>query len=113
MKKSLLIGLSLVASLGVASVGCKKRNMNVCISTDKASAQVDETITVSNCGDELPSMASPSIDWGDGSVRTDGITGTHSYSDEGTYTIKLYVNDEPASDKVDDASKVEVSVTIN
>lgn len=93
---------------------CKKSggNANVCITVDKTSAKVNETVTVSACGDEAPSQVTVQLDWGDGSSKTSGKTGTHQYTKTGTFNIELYVNGDAASSKVD-AANVKKSITIN
>jgi hypothetical protein len=92
--------------------GGRRRNLNLCISLDKATATVNEPVTVSSCGDEVPPVGSPEIDWSDGSPKTAGQTGSHQYAAAGTYTIQLYVLGAPAADRVEDDSLVKRTISI-
>ena len=92
----------------------RRPTRDACINVDKNTAAVAETITISNCGSELPAQyVSPTIDWGDG-TETTGQTGTHSYSTSGSYTISLMLNGDLASNVLDDAdeSKVKHVITV-
>jgi len=91
---------------------CGKGNMNVCIEPNKTVARVGDLIKVTNCGDDLPGGVDVELDWGDGSSRAEGATGEHTYVTSGTYTIKLYVNGDPASERIE-KDKVEKKITIN
>lgn len=111
--KNLVVALLVI--IGATScVKQSRRNGNACISLDKSLVNTLEVVTVSNCGDELPTnFIDLSIDWGDGNV-TAGQVGTHSYSTSGTYTIKLMFNGEfsaEVSGNVDE-SKVQHTITV-
>jgi len=60
------------------------------------SAKAGETITTdaSNSKDPDGDNITYEWDWGDGSPKTSGITGTHAYSKAMYYTIRLTVEDE-------------------
>jgi hypothetical protein len=104
---SIILALALLVS-------CKKQqDINACMSLDKATATVNELVTASNCGDELPSMVTITIDWGDGTTATSGQTGTHKYTLTGTFTIKLMANGSPLSEKIGTTDGVEKTITIN
>lgn len=87
---------------------------DACISAVKTTAATNETITISNCGDELPSQyVSTSLDWGDG-TKTNGQTGTHAYTAAGTYSIRLLLNGDYAADVAEvDEAKVKIQITVN
>jgi plastocyanin len=89
------------------------RGNNACIEPDKYTAAVNDVITVTNCGEALPSQVTMTLDWGDGSKATSGATGTHKYSKAGTFTIKLMANGSPASEKIGSSEKIERAITIN
>ena len=56
------------------------------------------------------SITSYNWDFGDGSISTQGPTTTHSYSNPGTYTVRLTVSDGRTSDSI--PKTVSISVTI-
>jgi hypothetical protein len=112
MKKIIL----LVAISFVVISSCKKeygQRGDACISANKTTAAISETITISNCGDELPSQyVEAELNWGDGTI-TKGQTGSHSYSSTGTFTIKLLLNGDDATAVADvDPAKVKIDVII-
>jgi len=99
MRKIILASL-LLASI---NVGCSKYGQRgtACISADKTTVVLNETVTISNCGDELPSdMVDVTIDWGDGTIDN-GQVGSHAYSAAGTYEIRLMLNGDYAADVAD------------
>ena len=102
----------MIVLLACMFFSCGKGNMNVCIELNKTVARVGDLIKVTNCGDDLPGGIDVELDWGDGTSRTDGATGDHTYVTAGAYTIKLYVNGNPASDRIEE-DKVEKKITIN
>lgn len=112
MKKIVLIIL-----ISISVSGCKKErgrgNSNPCISADKTTMSVNQTISISNCGSELPTQyVAAEINWGDGS-KSSGQTGSHTYNATGTYSIKLMMNGEWAANAVDaDPSKVKIDVIV-
>lgn len=111
-KMSLIIAISFVI---ISS--CKKdygERSDSCISANKTTAAVSETIAISNCGDELPSQyVEAELEWGDGTI-TKGQTGTHTYNTTGTYNIRLLLNGDYAADVTEvDESKVKIQITIN
>lgn len=114
MKKIILI---IAISIAVVS-SCKKKDFgqrgNACISANKISVASNEQITISNCGDELPSSrVETQLDWGDGTI-TDGQTGTHTYDTTGTYNIRLFLNGAYAADVTEvEESKVNIQITVN
>lgn len=106
----LAISISLISS-------CQKdygKRGNACLSTDKISVAPLEEITISSCGDEIPTnYVQTQLDWGDG-TKTEGQTGTHSYSASGTYNIRLLLNGDYAADVTDvEESKVKIQITVN
>lgn len=110
MKTITVVVLSI--ALG-AILSCRKPgDIDGCISVDKDSANVNEVITVSNCGESLPSRVTITLNWGDGSKETSGQTGSHSYSQSGTYTIKVMANGDPISERVGNKDKLEKTIVI-
>lgn len=112
MKKIMFIAIVILITASCQERG--RRTGNACISPDKASVELLESINVSNCGDELPTnYINLSLDWGDGTV-TNGQVGSHSYSTTGSYTVKLMFNGEFSADVSDgvDASKVQHVITV-
>ncbi len=72
---------------------CTKALLNrLCIEVDKTTVKVGEQIKVSNCENRTPPNVD--IDWGDGSEKSSGLDNTHTYSKEGTFTIKVLYKDE-------------------
>ena len=90
----------------------RRPTRDACIGVDKTTSAISETITISNCGSELPAeYVSPTIDWGDG-TETTGQTGTHSYSTAGTYAIRLMLNGDFAADVLEETEESKVKHTI-
>ncbi len=110
MKKLLSITLALLI---ISSCKKKQQNINVCIEPNTYNDTVNSSISVSNCGDVLPSQVSVALNWGDGSKETSGTTGTHKYTKAGIYIIKLMANGNPASEKIGSAEKIERTIKIN
>lgn len=115
MKKYILsipVFLCLIIFL-TANVGCQRQRGNVCIKTDADTVAVNTTVKISSCGDEVRTdRITVELDWGDGSVSS-GQTGSHSYSSVGTYTVRVLINGDPATEVVDAAPEdVEVEVVV-
>ncbi|MEN8202772.1 MAG: PKD domain-containing protein [Bacteroidota bacterium] len=112
MKKSITIVLLFVALFTSCESRWGRRG-DACISADKTTVATEETVTISNCGDEFPTAyVEAEIDWGDGTL-TSGQSGNHSYSDDGTYTVMLIINGEEASELLDvEESKVIIDITV-
>lgn len=90
----------------------RRPTRDACISVDKTTTAISETIAISNCGSELPAQyVSPTIDWGDG-TETTGQTGTHSYLTAGTYAIRLMLNGDFAANVLEDTDESKVKHTI-
>ena len=110
--------ISLIIAISFAVISsCTKDFGNrgdACISADKTSVASNEQITISNCGDELPSSrVETQLDWGDGTI-TNGQTGTHAYAAVGTYNIRLLLNGDYAADVAEvDESKVKIQIIVN
>jgi hypothetical protein len=107
-----LFSILTIFSLTIVFACKKSGSMNVCITVDKTTTKTNETVTVSDCGDAPPSGITIQLDWGDGTTKTSGKTGTHQYTKTGTFNIELYVDGNAASSKVD-ASNVKKSITVN
>jgi PKD repeat protein len=109
MKKTLFISFVLL------TIACTKnrRTGEACIEADALTVSVGQDVNVSNCGSEFPSnYVSAEIDWGDGTM-SDGQTGSHAYSDAGTYVIRLFLNGESAEEAVEaESEKVNISITV-
>lgn len=107
---------ALIAALVLFSLAaCRKdrRSRDACILLSKASVNISESVTVNNCGDELPTQyIDLSIDWGDGTT-SNGQIGSHEYTMAGTYQVRLMINGEFAADVIDaDESDVSKSITV-
>lgn len=110
MKKTAIISLLCLTLLYCERWGGRGEP---CISADKTEVTTGETVTISNCGDELPSAyVDTEIDWGDGTI-TSGQTGSHSYESNGVYVVKLILNGSEATELVDvDESDVVLEITV-
>ena len=113
MRKIIFTSIVILFTLFSCERERERRTGNACISLDKTSTSISELVTVSNCGDDLPTQyITLTIDWGDGTV-TPGQTGTHSYKAAGTYQVRLFFNGTFSADIADvDASKVSHAITV-
>ena len=109
--------LTLILICTIALFSYKKSNrratVDLCLSVSKTTVAINESISVSSCGDTPPSdYVDADIDWGDGTI-TSGISGAHSFSEVGEYTIRLLLNGDPADEVTDTSSdKVRFYVTV-
>ena len=112
MKSSKIIILAMCLFSLSSCLKDRRPTRDACINVDKNTAAVAETITISNCGSELPAQyVSPTIEWGDGNEST-GQVGMHNYSTAGTYVIKLMLNGSFAGDVLEDVEESKVTQTI-
>lgn len=110
--------ISLILAISISLITSCQKNYGsrgvACLSADKTTIATLEQITITSCGDEIPtSMVQTQLDWGDGTI-TDGQTGTHAYATSGTYNIRLLLNGDYAADVTEvDENKVKIQIIVN
>ena len=98
MKKSILF-LSIVL---IVTVACKKHKYKACLSADKLTAAIGDTITFSNCSDFDGGYTDSHWLFGDGTDAYSKAQAsvTHKYTTSGQYTVTLKIGEkENGSDK--------------
>lgn len=102
---------ALIFTATLHTTSCSRQRGDACIEISADTVAVNTIVNVTNCGSEIPTnRVSVSLDWGDGTTSS-GQTGSHIYSNTGGYSIRLMMNDEPASE-ISDANPKKTEITI-